>query len=575
MKINLIIDNTKYSTFNDVTIIKNQLFRHFKNRVSLDIVNLLNNKINIADINIFINIANYTYLRFAPINILLINLPKFNKNWKYQLDNFNYIITKNTYDYNILNKIINKEKTKLLNINWKSNDIYLNGISKTDEWLVINGISNNKHLELIINIWKRNPSFPTLNILNHNIKYNTNECTNINNITKYLSEEELIKLQNKCNFHIHLNNNISFNYSIYQSLSCKSIIMTLKNVLLDIDNNLLIDKYTKKTNKHKYGSIYSLDENILESELQNIINKLDTYDLNEIQQKNREYYLKHSNNFNECFKQVFHTIFSDNQTKIKQYPSIISQRQIEMENISKNLPKISVVILTYKREHMLQLLIWNINNTSYPKAKIEWIIVDDSPNNEDNNIKQTLDKYDNVKYVLLDKKYNIGEKRNIGVKNCTNDIICFMDDDDYYPYNSIKYRVIELLLSKKECCGITSFGCFQINNLVSIYKINDINLTLGERLSPASLCFKKQFWEQKNIDDNKNVNELTNFIRERETNVHEIMDNGVLVSLLHNFNYKNNKKTFKIPEEPNGCHFGWSDELFIMITNLDIEKEKN
>ena len=63
-----------------------------------------------------------------------------------------------------------------------------------------------------------------------------------------------------------------------------------------------------------------------------------------------------------------------------------------------------------------------------------------------------------------------------------------------------------------------------------------------------------------------------NFIKERETDVLEIMDKGVLVSLLHNFNYKNNNKTFKIPEDPNGCHFGWSDELFIMITNLDIEK---
>ena len=43
-----------------------------------------------------------------------------------------------------------------------------------------------------------------------------------------------------------------------------------------------------------------------------------------------------------------------------------------------------------------------------------------------------------------------------------------------------------------------------------------------------------------------------------------------MVALLHNRNIRNDIKTNK---EPNGCHFGWSDELFLFITNLDKEEQ--
>ena len=66
----------------------------------------------------------------------------------------------------------------------------------------------------------------------------------------------------------------------------------------------------------------------------------------------------------------------------------------------------------------------------YPEDKFEWIIIDDSENKKLENL---LPKKNNIKYLPLNEKMTIGEKRNIAVKNAENDIIICMDDDDYYP----------------------------------------------------------------------------------------------------------------------------------------------
>lgn len=608
MKINIINDNSRHSNLSDVLMLRNNLFRHFKNRVSIEYPNVYENKIQPSDINIFVNIPNYTYLKYAPVNILLITLSKFKKVWKYYLKDFDYIITKCSYDYNILqnSNFYDKDKTKLINLDWKAKDNYLNNVNKTNEWLYINNNNNtdNPFLEKIINIWSNNPDFPLLNILNTNPKYMCNSSTmNIRNIKEFLKDDKLLEIQNRCKFHLNLHNNLSFSHGLNESLSCKSIVIAIKELFnninskfygIDLDDNSLINGSIKKSSGKFIGSNYNIDSNILEKEIKRIIKYINANNDNieSYQNEVRRYYLKNSTKFNEEFEKIFREIFSCSQKAINNFSKIIKDKELEIEKIYKNLPKISLITPTYNRSHFLKLMIWNYNNMSYPLDKIEWIIVDDSDiesrtldNIDDFNKIIDNDTKNNIKYIRLkDRKYSIGEKRNIGVKNASNDIICMMDDDDYYPYNSIRYRVIEMLLSGKKCCGITSFGCFHINKLVSIFKVNDISLSLGERISPASLCFFKSFWnDNKDINNifnekmpvisEKNTNEAYKFIKGRESDIHEVFGSGVLVSLLHNKNYKHNNINFKISSTPNGCHFGWSDELYLMTTNLDIEYE--
>ena len=58
----------------------------------------------------------------------------------------------------------------------------------------------------------------------------------------------------------------------------------------------------------------------------------------------------------------------------------------------------------------------------------------------------------------------IGRKRNYGVELASNDIIAFMDDDDYYYPEHLKIRVNYLEKSNKKhnksCVVCSTIGCF-------------------------------------------------------------------------------------------------------------------
>jgi len=196
----------------------------------------------------------------------------------------------------------------------------------------------------------------------------------------------------------------------------------------------------------------------------------------------------------------------------------------------------------------------------YPKEKLEIIIVDDG----DEEIKDLLPNESNIKYYKLDERKSIGYKRNYCVKNSTKDIIAFIDDDDYYPQNSLITRVGHLLQSKKQCVFCSIIGCFDINKYSSIINISPINLPLEKKVSEATLTFKKVFWLNGKFDDIMN-NEGEKFIKDRLHLCKEISWEGVIVSLLHTYNTSN--KHIEIKEQ-NGSHFGFTDEEFTLITTI-------
>ena len=49
---------------------------------------------------------------------------------------------------------------------------------------------------------------------------------------------------------------------------------------------------------------------------------------------------------------------------------------------AENLPKVSIITPTYNRTKLFPLAINNFNNFDYPRNKLEWIIIDDSTDEE-------------------------------------------------------------------------------------------------------------------------------------------------------------------------------------------------
>lgn len=129
-------------------------------------------------------------------------------------------------------------------------------------------------------------------------------------------------------------------------------------------------------------------------------------------------------------------------------------------------PLVSVCTVTYKRPGLLELLEQRIRSQTYPHNKIQWVILDDSPephqqyrNKEGDPAMQPA-----IKYIHLTEKLPLGKKRNESHLYCNGEIIVYMDDDDFYPPSRIQHAVDSLSNSDKEIAGSSTLPILCIDN---------------------------------------------------------------------------------------------------------------
>ena len=210
--------------------------------------------------------------------------------------------------------------------------------------------------------------------------------------------------------------------------------------------------------------------------------------------------------------------------------------------LDKDLPKVSIITPTYKRRKVFSMALRNFENFIYPKDKLEWIIVDDSPetDEEDHSVRDLLPRDKRIKYVYIkmDEPMTIAMKRNIGVSNSSNSYIIHMDDDDYYPPESIIARIKVLLKYKEEgieCVGSTLIGTYNIlTNQSSMSTDGPISL------SEASMAYTRKFWETRPFDDLCLRGEHKYFTEQRLNKIVDMPYSFILIAVNHRSNFTEN-----------------------------------
>jgi glycosyltransferase involved in cell wall biosynthesis len=109
---------------------------------------------------------------------------------------------------------------------------------------------------------------------------------------------------------------------------------------------------------------------------------------------------------------------------------------------TQDYPKVSVCTPTFNRRPFIETMFACFRNQTYPKSRIEWIIVDDGTDKIGDLVDQA--NIPQIKYFYLDKKMTLGEKRNYMHTKTTGSIIVYFDDDDYYPPTRISHAVERL-----------------------------------------------------------------------------------------------------------------------------------
>lgn len=100
--------------------------------------------------------------------------------------------------------------------------------------------------------------------------------------------------------------------------------------------------------------------------------------------------------------------------------------------------EVSVVTPTYNRRAFIPILIQLYRNQTFPKEKMEWIIIDDGRDKVEDLFAEAAQTLPNLRYIYVDEKMRIGAKRNRLNREAMGQIIVSMDDDDYYPATRIE-----------------------------------------------------------------------------------------------------------------------------------------
>jgi hypothetical protein len=239
-------------------------------------------------------------------------------------------------------------------------------------------------------------------------------------------------------------------------------------------------------------------------------------------------------------------------------------------------PPISVVTLFRNRRKFFHLAAHNILLTDYPKDKIEWVIVDDSDDPQDSPSDlivsfQNTNTAINIKYVplvpLASGARSIGTKRNIGVEKASADIIIFMDDDDHYPITSIRRRVAWLTKGgdSTQVVGCTSIALYDLLKGVSAVNCPPMDIPLGQRISEATLAFRKSFWTERKFSD-VSMAEGESWIAGREKAFMEVPPQQIIVA----FSHGKNTSSRRLPDAKagGGCFWGFPREFLQFIHGL-------
>tara|TARA_Y100000591_G_C21848366_1_gene710047 strand:- start:2477 stop:4153 length:1677 start_codon:yes stop_codon:yes gene_type:complete len=557
MKINLIVDKNSLDSQTDANIV-GFLFRKIKDKTDFKMVDVNNFKCEKASVNIFFGCINNLLLDFAKSNILIPSQNSFLSEWAKQLEGFDLVLCKTRYIEEIFRSYVDKEKLKY--IGWRSTDLYSNIDKNYDNFLLF--VHNNKFVDYkkIIDSWE--PDFPMLNIINGNLFNVKKEQSNINYLGN-LTQSEFERVVNENGIHICLNQIESFSHSINQCCLVKSIPLIIdKGPMKEIVNDDICFTVPgkKKPLNNLLGSKYDYNSDSLKSVIKKIAELSET--TLEIMGKNARIHAVKNQDINS---HLFKDIMSEH---LKMVRSKSMKKEVKLDK--EKLPKVTLITLTRNRKHLFKLAVYNYKTSTYPKDKLEWLIYDTS--NDEEKVEDFLPPKEereklNISYYHDNSLKSIGESRNKSCELAKNEIIVFMDDDDYYFPESVVTRVNSLVNSGKQIIGVRILASLSITKVISYINTSGIYSSIRTSISPATLCFYKSILSENVRFTHENINECEDIFKNIDLGLFkEISWENVIVALAH----KNNITNRNVPnQKPNGCHYGFSDKLLKFILELD------
>ena len=206
-------------------------------------------------------------------------------------------------------------------------------------------------------------------------------------------------------------------------------------------------------------------------------------------------------------------------------------------------PFVSICTPTFNRRPFIPVIIKCFENQTYPRDKMEWIIIDDGTD----KIEDLVAHLPYVKYFKYDEKMTLGKKRNISNQKATGEIIVYMDDDDYYPPDRVKHAVDTLCGSKALCAGSSAMFIYY-KHINKMYQFGPYG---PNHSTAATFAFKKQLLLQTRFDEKSSVAEERKFLKDYTIPFVQLESRKSILVFSHNHNSFDKKELLKQMPNPN------------------------
>jgi glycosyltransferase involved in cell wall biosynthesis len=168
---------------------------------------------------------------------------------------------------------------------------------------------------------------------------------------------------------------------------------------------------------------------------------------------------------------------------------------------------VSICTPTFNRRPFIKSMIQCFEHQTYPKALIEWIIIDDGTD----KIEDMVAHIKQVKYFKYDEKMTLGKKRNLAHAKSSGDILIYMDDDDYYPPERISHAVEMLKQNPKALCAGSSEMHIYFKHAAALYKFGPYG---PNHSTAATFAFRRELLKQTSYDETASVAEEKYFLKD-------------------------------------------------------------
>jgi glycosyltransferase involved in cell wall biosynthesis len=199
------------------------------------------------------------------------------------------------------------------------------------------------------------------------------------------------------------------------------------------------------------------------------------------------------------------------------------------------LPFVSICTPTFNRRPFIPFMIKCFEHQTYPKDRIEWIIIDDGTD----PIEDLVKDIEQVKYFYYEEKMLLGKKRNLMHSKCSGDIIIYMDDDDYYPPERVSHAVETLQANPSFLIAGSSEMHIYFDSRNKVYQCGPYK---EYHATAATFAFRKELLLETNYNEENAVAEERYFLKNYTIPLKQLDTLKAIMVFSHKHNSLNKEK---------------------------------